>query len=87
MSVSDRQLANAKKLFEADIIEASEDNTDSNIQNKYFIIGKPYIVEWTRATDSYYCKGCQGWLNCSGPHLEKTCKHVEAVKMWRNRND
>ncbi len=76
--VSASQMANAKKLFDQGIIEQDESN-----ENVFYIIGKPYIIEFTPSTNSYYCKNCQGWMNCKGKFEDKTCKHVEAVKMWK----
>ena len=80
MSASARQIANAEKLVNAGVVE--RDDSDNN---KFFIVGKAYEIT-DRQDGSYYCT-CQGWLMCRGKATEKTCKHCDAVKISKKKNN
>ena len=55
--------------------------------NEWVIVGKSYVIYFDPSNNSYYCKNCKGWLNCHGKATEKTCKHVEAVKIFRGQKN
>jgi hypothetical protein len=54
----------------------------------------PFSYEVQKLEAGFYCqqnqpdgkKICPSWKFCTGPRCDKTCKHVEAVKIFEVKN-
>ena len=84
--VSENQQRKAKKTVETGGVVMVEKDLIWNVRgtNDSYRIKKnndEYVCEKLDQDDSVF-EICKGWINCKGALKDKTCSHIEAVKLF-----
>ena len=88
--VSDNQLLKAKKIVKTGGVVAVEKDLT------WKVTGGTATYRIKKDNDEYVCEKldqddsimeiCKGWINCKGSLKDKTCSHIEAVKLFDSLN-
>ena len=89
MSVSQSTLLKAQKIVDnGGVVEVTKDEEWSvqGTRDSYSITveGAGFLCEKIDQDDNR--KLCVGWQFCGGEKEDRSCKHIEAVKKWRDQN-